>query len=228
MQLIANDLVLEEESMTEIQPTADNLLQHGEDHLELHPTQPRLDNIKVQNEDLLIEAPPMELMANDSPLQEEKAMSEEPLLQPTPDSLSQHSEDHLDLLQPIPDDIQRRDDKEPLLATSSVQPIADDSPILDDKAKDEAPLLQPIANDQSSLHQDDQLRQDEQEIASHSPQLMVEVEANVYTLQELVRLLGLCVIYYGKFHCTSCSDEAAAFGGASDSYDSLEGSPNLG
>ena len=70
-----------------------------------------------------------------------------------------------------------------------MQPTANDSQILDNKAKDEVPLLQQTADNQPSLplHQDDEeTRQGELEIELHSPQLMEEEEADVYTLQELV------------------------------------------
>ena len=228
MQLTVNDLVPEEEIMSDAplpQPTVASLLQQGED--QLNPPQPRLDDFQIQHEQPLLEATPMQLTVNHL-VPEEEVKSEVPLLESTTDSLSQNGEDDKILApQPIaesddaqvhheeplpevppivnnmvpdketksevqaaadsllqhatPDDIQGQDDKEPPIHTSSSHTIPNDSHISDDKVKD---LLQPAANSQPPLHQDDQISQEELE--SHSPQLMEQVESNVYTLQELV------------------------------------------
>ncbi|MCG8620444.1 MAG: hypothetical protein MJE68_00400, partial [Proteobacteria bacterium] len=170
VQLTVNHLVPEEEAKNEVPLSTDSLSQDGEDDkiLVLNPPQPIADDAQVHHEEPLLEVPP--IVNNLVP--DEEAKSE---VQPAADSLLQHA---------TPDDIQGQDDKEPPLHTSSSHSIPNDSHISDDKAKD---LLQPIADSQPPLHQDDQISQDELgKIESLSPQLMEKVESNVYTLQELV------------------------------------------
>ena len=173
MQLIANDnLVLEEKVMTEeplLQPTAVSFPQHGEDHLEVQPSQLTLDDIEIQYEYPFLEAPPMQPIVNDNLVLEEETKAEEPCSLP----------------QPKLDDIQIKHE-DTLVESPPMQLAANNNLLLEEEAMAEEPLLQPTADDQSSLHEDNQLIQSEHELGSHSPQPIKEVDTNDYTLQELV------------------------------------------
>ena len=154
MQLIANDLVLEEEAKIEMKPNTDSLLQHKEDQQELHQPRLILDNIQVRCEEPLLEVPPMQLTANDLVLEEGK-LTEVPI--PTADTFSQLREDHLELhpLQPRQENLQ--------LEALPLQLMADDSPLPEEEAMVKAPLLQPTT-DSPVQHGEDQL-----ELELHPP-----------------------------------------------------------
>ena len=158
MQLIVNDLVPEEEIMSDAvlpQPTADSSLQQGEDHPELHPPQPRLDDIQVQHEEPLLETTPMQLTVNHL-VPEEEVKGEVPFLESTTDSLSQDGEDYKILILHPPQPIAESDDaqvhhEEPLLEVLPMQPIVNNL-VPDEEAKSE---VQPAAD--SLLQQGDHI-----------------------------------------------------------------------
>ena len=96
-----------------------------------------------------------------------------------------------------------------------LQSIADTHSVMKEDAQTEAPPIQSTTDNSLLLPlQENQVAQEQQ--------------PKDYSLQELVSNLiefWDIIIYLSQF---DCSDEATAFGGASDSYNSLEGSTNLG
>ena len=191
--------VLQSTADTQHNDEQDAVVEEGEAVIEDHPPQ--------QNDSLVTDlVPPLSSQSNTHVMME--------------DDPSQHQEDTvIEEAEAAIDDQQSHQQNDSLAAEllPLLQSIADTHSVM---TENEAPFVQTKTSDEPPLPQQKYQVAQEQ-------QLQDEIK---YSLQELVSNQYLTE-FWDSIHLISQfahSDEATAFGGASDSYNSLEGSTNLG